>query len=229
MANPGARNRIATPPAIGRLAIEARLLREGALTIAGVDEVGCGCLAGPIYAAAVLLGPEVLRNRRRLRRATDSKLLTALQRDDLFNEITYAARAISVGALEASLVDRYGIAGAVRRAMVHALDGLPEKPDAVIVDSVRLPDGCGYEERALILDHAETQCLSVAAASIYAKVTRDREMRRRAEQHPGYGFETNFGYGTAAHRKALAELGPCPEHRRSFAPLRLTLEAAETR
>ena len=229
MANPGARNRTATPPAIGRLAIEARLLREGALTITGVDEVGRGCLAGPVYAAAVLLGPEVLRNRRRLRRATDSKLLTALQRDDLFNEITYAARAISVGALEASLVDRYGIAGAVRRAMVHALDGLPEKPDAVIVDSVRLPDGCGYEERALSLDHAENQCLSVAAASIYAKVTRDREMRRRAEQHPGYGFETNFGYGTAAHRKALAELGPCPEHRRSFAPLRLTLEAAETR
>jgi ribonuclease HII len=229
VANPGARNRIVRPPAIGRLAIEARLLREGALTIAGVDEVGRGSLAGPVYAAAVLLGPEVLRNRRRLRRATDSKLLSARQRDDLFNEITYAARAISVGALEASLVDRHGIAEAVRRAMLHALDGLPEKPDAVIVDSVRLPDGSGYEDRTLSLDRAETQCLSVAAASIYAKVTRDREMRRRAERHPGYGFETNFGYGTAAHRQALAELGPCVEHRRSFAPLRLTLEAAEAR
>ena len=225
MASPGAQRRIATPPAIRRLTIEARLLREGALTIAGVDEVGRGCLAGPVYAAAVLLGPEVLRDRRKLRRATDSKLLSARQRDELFDEINYAARAISVGALEAALVDRHGIAEAVRRAMVIALQGLPERPDAVLVDSVRLPAGCGFEDRALSMDHAETRCLSVAAASIQAKVRRDREMRRRSRKHPGYGFQTNFGYGTADHRRALAELGPCPEHRRSFAPLRLTLEA----
>ena len=97
-------------------------------------------------------------------------------------------------------------------------------PDAVLVDSVRLPPGCRFEVRATRMDHADRRCLSVAAASIYAKVLRDKEMRRRAIGHPGYAFEKNFGYGTAAHRRALVELGPCPEHRRSFAPLRDILE-----
>jgi ribonuclease HII len=224
MADPRIQNRVAPPPAISRLTVEARLLREGAETIAGVDEVGRGCLAGPVYAAAVMLGPEVLRNRKMLRRATDSKLLTVGQREVLLDEITRSARSVSLGILEAWQVDRFGIGEAVRRAMVQALDGLSSMPDAVVVDSVRLPPGCGFDRRATSLDHADQLCLSVAAASIYAKVMRDREMRRRATEYPGYVFETNVGYGTAAHRRALVELGPCPEHRRSFAPLRQILE-----
>ena len=223
MAAPWIKNQVAAPPAIPRLTVEARLLREGAETIAGVDEVGRGCLAGPVYAAAVIMGPEVLRNRKVLRRATDSKLLTAGQRDILLEEITGTARAVSLGILEAWQVDRLGIGEAVRRAMVEALKGLPSIPDAVVVDSVRLPPGCGFEQQATSLDHADLRCLSVAAASIYAKVMRDREMRRRANDHPGYAFETNVGYGTAVHRRALVELGPCGEHRRSFAPLRQIL------
>ena len=158
-----------------------------------------------------------------LRRATDSKLLTARQREVLLEEITRTARALSLGIVEAWEVDRLGIGEAVRQAMVAALNGLPSMPDVVVVDSVKLPAGCGFEERATSLDHADRLCLSVAAASIYAKVMRDREMRRRANDHPGYSFETNVGYGTAAHRRALVKMGPCPEHRRSFAPLRQLL------
>ena len=227
VARPGHQNRVAAAPGIPRLTVEARLLRGGAETIAGVDEVGRGCLAGPVYAAAVLLGPEVLRNRRLLRKANDSKLLTAGQREVLLEEIKGTARAMSLGILEAWQVDRLGIAEAVRRAMVEALEGLSSMPDAVVVDSVRLPPGCGFEDRTTSMDYADRRCLSVAAASIYAKVMRDGEMRRRAHEHPGYSFETNVGYGTAAHRQALIDLGPCREHRRSFAPLRHMLETAE--
>lgn len=200
--------------------MEGRLLRCGLTTIGGVDEVGRGSLAGPVYAAAVVLGPEVLRNRNVLRAVTDSKLLTARQREVLIEEIQDSARAMSLGVVEANVIDHLGINAAVQLAMVTAVNGLPSIPEAVLVDSVHLPPDCGFADSSISMNHADRRCLSVASASIYAKVMRDNYMRDCARKYPGYYFETNYGYGTVAHRKALAKMGPCPMHRRSFSPLR---------
>lgn len=199
---------------------ELNLLNSGADHVAGVDEAGRGSWAGPLYAATVLLNREALLDPAALKGVRDSKMLSARRRDEIFGAIANTAVAIGVSRVEARLVDRIGIVEATREAMLQALDSLPFRPDVVLVDSVQLPRISEYFEIHQYFDHADRKCLSVAAASICAKVSRDRDMIKRSARYPGYGFEANKGYGTPQHRAALARLGMCAIHRRSFRPMR---------
>lgn len=188
--------------------IRAHLGAAGA-RVAGIDEAGRGPLAGPVVAAAVVL-PE-----RRLRcagRIDDSKKLMPKVREELFEEITGAC-AVGVGRAEVEEIDALNILHATMLAMDRALAALPETPSFALVDGNRLP-ALPCEAEAIV--GGDALCLSIAAASIIAKVTRDREMRRLAESFPGYGWETNVGYRSKVHLDAIVRLGPTPHHRRSF-------------
>jgi len=208
--------------------LELSVLDLGAEHVAGVDEAGRGSWAGPVYAATVLLDRKAFSNPIALAGIKDSKLLSAPRRDYLFQTITNTAIAIGLSRIEARLVDQMGIVEATREAMLQALDSLPIKPDAVLVDSVKLPQTTEYYEIHRSFDHADRLCLSVAAASICAKVSRDRDMAKRSIRYPGYGFKTNMGYGTLQHRTALKRLGLCPIHRRSFKPMREMVNSHKT-
>ena len=186
--------------------------------IAGLDEVGRGPWAGPVVAAAVVL-PRRLPAR--LRAALDdSKKVKPALRVELAASLLELAE-VSLGRAEVAEIDALNILQASHLAMQRAFDGLAETPDAALVDGNRLPRlPCPAE--ALV--GGDGLSLSIAAASIVAKVARDREMAELAERHPGYGWERNVGYGTAEHRSGLQRLGPCAQHRRSFKPIRLLLE-----
>ena len=192
--------------------------REGR-RIAGLDEVGRGPWAGPVVAAAVVLPqrlPASLRNA-----LDDSKRIKPLLRVELAASLLELAE-VSLGRAEVEEIDALNILQASHLAMQRALAGLPSPPDAALVDGNRLPTlPCPAE--ALV--GGDGLSLSIAAASIVAKVARDREMAELANTHPGYGWERNAGYGTAEHRAGLQQLGPCAQHRRSFKPIRLLLEA----
>jgi ribonuclease HII len=194
---------------------ERRLLRAGHRIVAGLDEVGRGPLAGPVVAAAVVLDlkrvPEGL---------ADSKALAPDRRDELFAAIV-ASASVGIASVSASEIDSINIRQASLRAMCRALAALPCWPDAALVDG-NDPPGLPCPVHTIVKGDATVP--SIAAASIVAKVVRDRMMRRLADRFPAYGFGSNVGYSTAAHLAALAALGPCPLHRRSFAPVR----AAET-
>ncbi|MCY4108479.1 MAG: ribonuclease HII [Chloroflexi bacterium] len=209
------------------LSFELGLLTSGVRHIAGVDEAGRGPWAGPVYAATALLDREILLDPSALAGVRDSKLLSSKRRDQAFDHIMQAAVAVGVSSVEARLVDRLGVVEATRQAMLQALDSLPIRPDAVIVDAVRLPPESEYHGIHHSFNHADRTCLTVAAASICAKVSRDRNMIKRSARYPGYGFETNMGYGTPRHRAALERLGLCAIHRRSFRPMRESLLNAE--
>lgn len=179
--------------------------------ICGIDEAGRGPWAGPVVAAAVVL------DRTRVPKGLDdSKKLTAARRAALFDEIYMSAR-VGVGLASVEEIDRLNILRANDLAMIRAVASLAPAPDAALIDGNRVPPGLPCRARALV--GGDALSLSVAAASIIAKVTRDRIMGRLARAHPGYGWETNQGYGTAAHRAALARLGITPHHRRSFRPI----------
>ncbi len=203
------------------------LSREIALggRVAGIDEAGRGPWAGPVVAGAVILTPAaaVLPA---LARLDDSKKLTAARRDTLFAALHDAASlgAVFIGVGDASIgeIDDLNILGATMLAMRRAVAALPAVPDHALVDGNRLP---GLDCPATALVGGDGLSLSIAAASIVAKVTRDRRMAALAAEFPGYGWERNAGYGTAEHREALARLGPCVHHRRSFAPIRKLIEA----
>jgi ribonuclease HII len=188
---------------------EARAWREGAARVAGVDEAGRGPLAGPVVAAAVIIAPD-----RRVRGLADSKLLPPERREALFDRIHAEAIAVGVGVVDHETIDRINILQATRLAMTRALDDLPVLPDFVITDFVRLA-GLGCRQKNLV--DGDARCASVAAASIVAKVTRDRLMREADARFPEYGFARHKGYATAEHLAVLDRLGPCPLHRRSFA------------
>ncbi|MBI2867172.1 MAG: ribonuclease HII, partial [Chloroflexi bacterium] len=181
---------------------------------AGVDEVGRGPIAGPVLAAAVVLPIDASAPWAALLR--DSKLLSAAQRERAYAAIERCAVAVGVGLVETDRLDELGIAAACRLAMRQAIERLDPAPDFVLTDNVRLPD-LRVPYRAV--PDGDTVCASIAAASIVAKVTRDRLMVDYARQFPGYGFERHKGYGTSAHLAILQALGPCPIHRRSFAPV----------
>jgi ribonuclease HII len=187
---------------------EAQAWRAGLALVAGIDEAGRGPLAGPVVAAAVVLTPD-----RRVKKLADSKLLSPERREALFGEITARAVAVGVGIVDHETIDRVNILQATRMAMVEALRGLGIEPDLVITDFVKLP-GLTCPQRNLV--DGDQRCATVAAASIIAKVTRDRLMVEADKQFPDYGFARHKGYATADHLAALDRLGPCPLHRRTF-------------
>ena len=187
--------------------------------VAGVDEAGRGPWAGPVVAAAVAFGPAG-PPRHLCATITDSKLLTAERRTALQPAILASADA-AVGIASVAEIDSMNILQATLLAMRRAVARLAHMPDLVLVDGNRAP-GLPCAVRTVV--GGDRRSLSIAAASIVAKVTRDRLMARLAADHPGYGWERNAGYGTAEHRAALARLGPCVHHRRSFRPIRVLLD-----
>ena len=201
------------------LAHELGLYRRGRRAVAGVDEAGRGPLAGPVVAAAVVLPAGLTGKESWLLALDDSKRLSARQREAAFQVIQERAVAVAVAAETAEEIDRIGIGRAVIQAMLKAVNGLPVKPEHLLLDYVPIKE-CPYPYDTLVKGDARSY--SIAAASIVAKVTRDREMEVAECRYPGYDFARNKGYGTARHREQLARLGPCPLHRRSFAPLRQT-------
>ena len=204
------------------LAEERELLRRGYRLIAGVDEAGRGAWAGPVYAAAAILPLDRPDLSQALDGVADSKQLSPARREALLPIIHEVALGVGVGSASAAEIDALGILPATRLAMQRAVAALAPAPDALLLDYVRLPE-MALPQRAL--PKADCHCLTVAAASIVAKVRRDQWMVALDAQHPGYGFARHKGYGTAAHRAALARLGPSPFHRMSWAPLR-ALEGA---
>ena len=193
--------------------------------VIGVDEAGRGPWAGPVTAAAVWLDPERLAAGFR-NSLDDSKLLSRASREAIFEEMFVLAAAgdpairFAVGEASVAEIDRLNILQASLLAMARAVAALAVRPDIALVDGLQAPRlGC----RVTTLVGGDATCLTIAAASIAAKVTRDRLMVRLAESHPGYGWDKNAGYGTAEHRSALARLGVTPHHRRSFRPIREAL------
>jgi len=195
-------------------AIEARLIARGAMLVAGVDEAGRGPLAGPVVAAAVVLDPDRIPDG-----LDDSKRLTAVQREALFALILASARGVGVASLSAPSIDAADILRASLEAMRRAIAALPLRPDHVLADGRDVPPGlrCGCD--ALIKGDRRSQ--SVAAASIVAKVLRDRMMSACGAVHVGFGFERHMGYGTAAHLAAISAHGGIARlHRMTFSPLK---------
>lgn len=190
---------------------EREAWREGAATVAGVDEVGVGPLAGPVTSAAVMLTPN--DRRKWFRRVRDSKMLTAPVREELAAEIE-ASIPFGVGWATSEEIDRIGIMAARRVSVLRAVDKLPCVPDLVISDALQLP----LLPRVRAEVKADARSVSVAAASIVAKVARDQWMRELCERIPGYGFCQNKGYSTPQHRDAIDRRGPCTAHRVSWAP-----------
>ena len=190
------------------LVYERKLWDAGKEYIAGVDEVGRGPLAGPVVTAAVILPKDFS-----LLGVDDSKKLSPKRRDELFDQIKEAAICYAIGRREPERIDEINILEATKEAMQEAIDGLRIKPDHVLIDAVNLKT-LRIPQSSII--HGDATSVSIAAASIIAKVTRDREMLEMAKLYPGYSFESNKGYGTAAHYEGLAAKGPCPIHRKSF-------------
>lgn len=189
--------------------------------LAGVDEAGCAPLAGPVVAAAVILDRD-----RFPRGIDDSKNLPAATREAIYARLVKVA-AWGVGIASVEEIDRLNIYWARMLAMERAVDALGLEPAMVLVDGNACPR---WQRRSIAIVDGDAKCRSIAAASIVAKVTRDRIMVQYAREHPGYGWETNKGYGTPEHQRALRALGPTPLHRRSFAPVRqftLDLPVAE--
>lgn len=195
---------------------ERQLISLGLPRIVGIDEAGRGPLAGPVTAAAVILDPDNIPDG-----LNDSKALSAHDREKLFVDILAWAHVASASASSAE-IDRFNIRGATLIAMRRAVAALNESPDHILVDGRDVPPGCSCPGTPVIGGDASS--VSIAAASIVAKVMRDRLMRRACRAFPGYGFSQHMGYGTAAHLAALSERGPTPLHRMTFAPLKARLQ-----
>ena len=202
------------------LRYEKRAYDEGATLVAGVDEAGRGPLAGPVVAAAAILPREF-----RHKTLNDSKQLLPEQREEIFAELTLNPEIRwAVGISEVEVIDTYNILRATHRAMVLALDALPVRPDFVLVDGLPVK-AIRIRQRAIVGGDAKS--FSIAAASVIAKVTRDRLMLKLHDQFPQYNFAQHKGYGTPEHLAALAQHGASPVHRRSFAPVRQTIEPVQ--
>ncbi len=196
---------------------EFALRQAGYKWIAGLDEAGRGAWAGPVVAGAVILPLDREDLPAALAAVRDSKRLTPRKRERLLPLIKDLALTTAVGRAEPAEIDRLGIAPATRLAMARALEALNPQPDCLLLDAFPLPES-PLPQRAIV--RGDALCLSIAAASIVAKVTRDRWMRDLDGEFPGYGLARHKGYGTAAHRRALDRLGPTPLHRMSWAPMR---------
>lgn len=194
------------------------ILHVGPLGLCGVDEAGRGPLAGPVMAAAVMLDPG-----RPIHGLRDSKKLSAAARERLADQIRLRAAAWSVAEASVEEIDRLNILQATLLAMQRAVAGLGRVPDDVWVDGNRCPD---WPWRSQAVVKGDDKVAAIAAASILAKTVRDHFMCRLHEAFPAYGFIRHMGYGTAAHLAALKTHGACPQHRRSFAPVKLVLDQA---
>ncbi len=190
---------------------ETAALDRGAARVAGVDEVGRGPLAGPVTAAAVVLDPDNIPPG-----LDDSKKLTQRRREALFDAIL-ASAAVGVAHASVEEIDTHNILRASHIAMLRAVAALDPAPDHLLIDGNMIPTGCPVSAVAIV--KGDSRSLSISAASIVAKVTRDRIMVGLAQQHPGYGWETNVGYPSKSHISALQSLGVTPHHRRSFKPV----------
>ena len=198
---------------------EAALIESGYTLIAGVDEVGRGTLAGPVVAGAAIL--PLYPKGDWLSGVKDSKTLTPHQREAAAYAMEAASTTMRTGAATSEEIDAVGIVEATRIAMTRAIDALPIRPQFLLIDALLLPDA-GLPQRAIV--KGDAKCLSIAAASIVAKVTRDAMMRDADTSYPGYGFAQHKGYATQQHRDALEQLGPCDIHRFTFAPVRRLAE-----
>ncbi len=190
---------------------EAEAYARGFRCVAGIDEAGRGPLAGPVVAAAV-----VLPRQKAFPGLKDSKCLSPLQRDHLFTHISHSARDVSIGCADAAEIDAIGILPATRNAMQRAVLGLSFQPDCLLIDAVALPD-VNIVQRAIV--KGDSLSRSIAAASVVAKVTRDRAMAELHDRYPQYNFRAHKGYGTAEHLRLLNRFGPCDAHRKCFRPI----------
>ena len=198
---------------------EQVLVKRGCHLIAGIDEVGRGPLAGPVMAAAVILPLDL--DTEWLHLVNDSKQLTAETRERLFPLICESAIAFGIGEVSAEAIDKHGIARATKMAMKAAIGKLHPKPDALLIDFVRLPE-INLPQRCI--PKGDCKSISIACASIIAKVTRDRLMVELDKTYPGYGFAGHKGYATREHLESIERLGACPIHRKCFSPFRLELD-----
>jgi ribonuclease HII len=189
---------------------EKDLKLQGKQLIAGVDEVGRGPLAGPVVAAAVILPNEPILG------LNDSKKLSKSKREELYHQINEKALAVGIGIMSAKEIDQYNIYQATKKAMIKAVNNLMEEPDHLLIDAMEL--SLSITQTSIIKGDANS--VSIAAASIVAKVTRDKIMAELSHSYPQYGFEKNAGYGTKEHLKALEEFGITKEHRKSFSPVK---------
>lgn len=194
-------------------------MERGAMRIAGVDEVGRGPLAGPVTAAAVVLDPNNIPDG-----LNDSKKLSAKRREALAAELLQVAE-VSIAHATVEEIDAHNILRASHMAMVRAIEGLTLAPDHLLIDGNLIPRGLHISSEAVIKGDARS--VSIAAASIVAKITRDQIMMDLAQQFPGYGWETNAGYPSKSHKEALQFLGVTPHHRRSFKPVHNMLYQAK--
>ncbi|WP_298969563.1 ribonuclease HII [uncultured Roseobacter sp.] len=191
--------------------MEKAAMAAGKARVAGVDEVGRGPLAGPVTAAAVVLDPACIPEG-----LNDSKQLSIKKRIYLADLLKDCAE-ISIAHASVEEIEQHNILRASHIAMCRALAGLPHPPDHVLIDGSMIPHGLNVSAQPVV--KGDTRCLSISAASIVAKICRDRLMVDLAQQHPGYGWETNMGYGSKSHMSALQNLGPTPHHRRTFKPV----------
>jgi ribonuclease HII len=205
------------------LRYERSLDRSGIGPIAGLDEVGRGALAGPIFAAVVVLPVRRARLATTLREVHDSKLMTAGARRRCAELIRRVALDWAVGQSPCEEIDDVGPLVGSRRAMMRAVAGLRVAPRHLLIDHLLLPE---LEADQTALPHGDARVLSIASASVLAKVARDEVLEALARQFPTYGFNRHKGYGTAAHLEALRRWGPCPIHRRHFEPVSVLLEVA---
>ena len=183
--------------------------KQAILNICGIDEAGRGPLAGPVVVGAVILKPDSM-----IEGINDSKKVAEKKREKLYDIITEEAISWSVGIVDQKEIDQINILNATKKALKLAVEGLDMKPDRILVDALEHIDTCGVPYTSII--KGDAKCYSIGAASIIAKVTRDRIMRQWDEVYPQYGFISHKGYGTAKHIAAIKEYGLCPLHRRSF-------------
>jgi ribonuclease HII len=196
---------------------EMALYRQGYRLVAGLDEAGRGSWAGPVVAGAVVLPLNHNGLEQALDGVRDSKQLNPLERERLYDVIQTEALAVGVGMVPPDQIDELGIVPATKEAMALAIARLPYPPDFLLIDFLGLAR-LDYPQKSIV--HGDALSLSIAAASIMAKVSRDRFMVKLDGQHPGYGFASHKGYGTPQHRAALNRLGPSPIHRFSYAPVK---------
>jgi ribonuclease HII len=198
--------------------LEDEAFREGWRLVAGCDEAGRGALLGPLYAAAVILDPQ-----KPIQGVDDSKKLTARRRESLAGEITAKAVAFQVVSISAAEVDTLNVYEASRQGMIRALKNLDPAPEYILTDAMPLdgaPKATGWPIPYRAIIHGDALSVSIAAASILAKVARDAHLRELDRLYPQYGLAGNKGYGTRQHLEALAVYGPCPEHRKTYQPVK---------